>query len=176
MPIRPKSRMRLSKCTKITHNQEITKNRPYFEAAPYKEMAKDVPTEHRDPYTRFEAPCPSWWCSKGYAIVYWDHRGSSQSPGYLESFHDHHFQDYSEMITWAADQPWSTGKVGMTGISYLGLNQVRHLLEKSFPDPRLHNLTIVSGLLLRVSLVGLLVWYHGKAWPITIVMPPVMEV
>lgn len=83
-----------------------------------------MPAEHRDPYTRFEGPCPSWWCAKGYVIVYWDHRGSSQSPGHMLGFHNQHFEDYAEMIEWAADQPWSTGKVGMCGISYLGLNQV----------------------------------------------------
>lgn len=32
--------------------------------------------------------------------------------------------DYVQMIEWAADQPWSTGKIGLQGISYLGSNQV----------------------------------------------------
>ena len=31
--------------------------------------------------------------------------------------------DYAEIIGWATKQPWSGGKVGLTGISYLGLNQ-----------------------------------------------------
>lgn len=38
----------------------------------------------------------------------------------------HGITDYAKAIEWAADQPWSTGKVGLTGISYLGLNQVGH--------------------------------------------------
>ncbi|KAH8691460.1 Alpha/Beta hydrolase protein [Talaromyces proteolyticus] len=82
-----------------------------------------VPEEQRSKHTRFEAPVPSWWCTKGYVLVYHDHRGSSQSPGFLAPFSSQHYDDYAEIVTWAADQHWSTGKVGLTGISYLALNQ-----------------------------------------------------
>lgn len=52
-------------------------------------------------------------------MVRWS--SSPRTLGYLMLF----LQDYAEIIPWAADQPWSTGKVGLAGISYLGSNQVR---------------------------------------------------
>ncbi|KAK9234532.1 Alpha/Beta hydrolase protein [Lipomyces kononenkoae] len=82
-----------------------------------------IPPDQQCKHTRFEAPAPSWWCAKGYVLVYHDHRGSGQSPGFLAPFSKQHYDDYAEIVTWAADQPWSTGKVGLTGISYLALNQ-----------------------------------------------------
>jgi predicted acyl esterase len=38
---------------------------------------------------------------------------------------DREQQDYHDCIEWAAEQPWSTGKVGLNGISYYGANQWR---------------------------------------------------
>jgi predicted acyl esterase len=32
-------------------------------------------------------------------------------------------QDCADTINWLADQPWSNGKVGMTGVSYLAAIQ-----------------------------------------------------
>lgn len=42
----------------------------------------------------------------------------------VRNYSSHSCVDYAKAIEWAADQPWSAGKIGLTGISYLGLNQV----------------------------------------------------
>jgi len=56
---------------------------------------------------------------RGYVMVVQDCRGRFGSPGEWEPFvHDPH--DGYDTIEWAAKQPWSTGRVGMIGASYLG--------------------------------------------------------
>jgi uncharacterized protein len=52
-----------------------------------------------------------------------DSRGSGRSPGYLDGFSAREVRDYYEAIEWAAAQPWSTGRVGLCGISYYAINQ-----------------------------------------------------
>lgn len=47
--------------------------------------------DHHSEHTRFEAPAPVFWCSKGYVLVYHDHRGVSQSPGFLKPFSNQHY-------------------------------------------------------------------------------------
>lgn len=56
--------------------------------------------------------------------------------------------DYAELVTWAADQPWSTGKVGLTGFSYLGLNQVTIPLQRKF-QPYIKNLADMARVVVR---------------------------
>jgi predicted acyl esterase len=41
----------------------------------------------------------------------------------LDIFAPRETDDYSACIEWAASQPWSTGKVGLNGISYYAINQ-----------------------------------------------------
>jgi predicted acyl esterase len=74
-------------------------------------------------YIRWEAPDPECWIPDGYVIIHADSRGSNASPGFLASFSPRHTEDFSTLITWAAHQPWSNGKVGLLGISYYAINQ-----------------------------------------------------
>lgn len=74
-------------------------------------------------YLRWEMPDPDRWVPRGYALVQVDSRGSGRSAGYLDPFSPVETADYAEAIGWAADQPWSTGKVGLLGISYLSITQ-----------------------------------------------------
>ena len=58
----------------------------------------------------------------GYAVAIQDTRGSYSSEGDFNPF----FQephDGSDAIAWAASQPWSSGKVGTIGASYVGATQ-----------------------------------------------------
>ena len=50
-------------------------------------------------------------------------RGAGRSPGYIDPFSPRETLDIYHCIEWAAVQPWSTGKVGMAGISYYAINQ-----------------------------------------------------
>lgn len=58
----------------------------------------------------------------GYAVVLQDVRGRYESQGIWEPFRDE-AEDGYQTIEWAAKQPWSNGKVGTQGGSYLGHNQ-----------------------------------------------------
>jgi predicted acyl esterase len=74
-------------------------------------------------YLRWEMIDPERWTAFGYAVVAIDSRGSGQSPGYLDPFSARETQDFYDCIEWAAAQAWSTGRVGLIGISYLAIKQ-----------------------------------------------------
>lgn len=59
------------------------------------------------------------WTGYGYAIVRVDERGAGQSPGYLDPLSTRTVEDYKEAIEWVAEQSWSSGKVGLSGVSYI---------------------------------------------------------
>jgi putative CocE/NonD family hydrolase len=60
---------------------------------------------------------------RGYAVVNVDLRGFGKSDGIGSLLSDEEADDYVEVIEWAAAQPWSTGKVGLDGVSYLAISQ-----------------------------------------------------
>jgi hypothetical protein len=75
------------------------------------------------PLTAFEAPDPLFWCQRGYAVAFADPRGAWLSEG---EFHHNGIieaEDCRDTIEWLADQSWSNGKIGMTGVSYLACIQ-----------------------------------------------------
>lgn len=74
-------------------------------------------------FLRWEVPDPERWIPDGFIIVVVDTRGSGKSPGYMDPRQPRENQDYYELIEWAGVQPWSNGKVGLLGISYLAMNQ-----------------------------------------------------
>ena len=57
----------------------------------------------------------------GYACVRVDSRGAGRSPGFVDPFSPRETRDFYECIEWAGVQPWSSGKVGLNGISYYGI-------------------------------------------------------
>jgi uncharacterized protein len=83
----------------------------------------DVPAGSSNRYQNWETCDPEKWVPDGYACVRVDSRGAGRSPGYLDHFSPRETNDLYECIEWAAIQPWSTGKVGLSGISYLAINQ-----------------------------------------------------
>jgi predicted acyl esterase len=73
---------------------------------------------------------PEVWVPWGYACVRVDLPGSGKSPGKLDPFSPNEARAAYDAIEWAAAQPWSDGKVGMTGISYLAVSQWRVASEQ----------------------------------------------
>jgi len=71
----------------------------------------------------FETPDPEVWVREGYIVVKVDSRGAGKSPGKLDVNSPAEFRDFYDAIEWAARQPWSTGKVGLLGISYYAAGQ-----------------------------------------------------
>ena len=63
------------------------------------------------------------WASRGYAYVVQDVRGRGESDGEFYPLITE-ADDGADTIDWLARQPWSTGKVGMMGSSYLGWVQL----------------------------------------------------
>ncbi|HYX03824.1 MAG TPA: CocE/NonD family hydrolase [Reyranella sp.] len=58
---------------------------------------------------------------RGYAVVVVDARGTGASFGSRDSFRSPRERlDYEAIADWIVAQPWSDGRIGATGISYLG--------------------------------------------------------
>ncbi|MGF6905308.1 CocE/NonD family hydrolase [Paraburkholderia sp. GAS348] len=83
----------------------------------------DVVAGSTNAYQSWEVADPEKWVPHGYVCIRVDCRGAGRSPGYLEVWSPQETQDYAACIDWAGVQPWSSGKVGLSGISYYGANQ-----------------------------------------------------
>jgi predicted acyl esterase len=76
-------------------------------------------------WTNWEAPDPGVWVPRGYVVVNADLRGGGTSEGSGDLFSDEEAQDYYDLIEWAGAQPWSNGRVGLDGVSYLCMSQYK---------------------------------------------------
>jgi hypothetical protein len=65
-----------------------------------------------------------YFARRGYVVVTVDVRGTGGSSGQWESFGEAEQRDGAEVVEWAARQPWSTGKVGLMGPSYMAITQL----------------------------------------------------
>lgn len=90
--------------------------RPAAEIDPAWGISRHAPTE---------APDPVYWTSHGYAVVFPDPRGTWATPGRFTMGTRQEAHDFHDLIEWAGTQPWSSGKVGTTGASYLSFAQWR---------------------------------------------------
>ncbi|HYB72519.1 MAG TPA: CocE/NonD family hydrolase [Candidatus Sulfotelmatobacter sp.] len=83
----------------------------------------DVAAGSSNKYQSWEVVDPEKWVPEGYACVRVDSRGAGCSPGYIDHFSPRETKDFYDCIEWAGVQPWSSGKVGLNGISYYAINQ-----------------------------------------------------
>ena len=83
----------------------------------------DVVAGSTNRYQNWEVVDPEKWVPEGYVCVRVDSRGTGRSPGYVDPFSPRETKDLYNCIEWAGDQPWSSGKVGLNGISYYAINQ-----------------------------------------------------
>lgn len=74
-------------------------------------------------WTGWEAPDPAVWVARGYAVINADMRGAGTSEGVGELLSRQEHLDYYDLIQWAGTQPWSSGRVGLLGVSYLAISQ-----------------------------------------------------
>jgi len=74
-------------------------------------------------FQAWEVVDPEKWIPQGYACVRVDSRGAGRSPGVIDPFSPRETRDLYQCIQWAGTQRWSTGRVGLTGISYYAINQ-----------------------------------------------------
>ena len=83
--------------------------------------------EHTSDYTAFEAPDPMYWTRHGYAIIVADCPGTWYGDGKVTYTSPEEAEFFYDLIEWAGVQEWSSGLVGLSGVSYLAVMQVRHL-------------------------------------------------
>lgn len=73
---------------------------------------------------RVEEPFADQALQDGYAVLGVSLRGTACSGGVWDPFKPVYGEDGAEAVTWAADQPWSTGSVGMFSFSFAGIMQL----------------------------------------------------
>jgi hypothetical protein len=90
-------------------------------------VLRDHPEVVRDgssgKYLTWEVPDPERWVPAGYAVIVVDARGTGKSPGFYEMMSPLQSHEYYDAIEWAGTQPWSNGRVGLLGVSYLAIKQ-----------------------------------------------------
>ncbi|WPO72089.1 CocE/NonD family hydrolase [Streptomyces sp. KN37] len=84
-----------------------------------------------------------WYAGHGYASVRVDVRGHGNSEGLpTDEYSAQELADGVEVVNWLAAQPWSTGKVGMFGISWGGFNSLQ--IAALAPEPLKAVVTVCS--------------------------------
>ncbi|MEI7530967.1 MAG: CocE/NonD family hydrolase [Betaproteobacteria bacterium] len=90
-------------------------------------LLKDVPEisdgSSSNKHQNWELVDPEIWVPDGYICIRVDSRGAGRSPGVIDCWSAEETDDFHECIEWAGTQPWSNGKVGISGISYYAMNQ-----------------------------------------------------
>ena len=95
-------------------------------ATAWQQLAKEHPDALRgssNQYQSWEVADPEKWVPDGYVCLRVDGRGWGRSPGFVDPFSPRETRDLYGCIEWAGVQPWSSGKVGLLGISYYAINQ-----------------------------------------------------
>ena len=83
----------------------------------------DVPANSTNKYQQWEVVDPEKWVPDGYAVVRVDSRGAGRSQGVIDIWSLREALDQAICVDWAGVQAWSSGKVGLNGISYYAENQ-----------------------------------------------------
>ena len=91
-----------------------------------------------------------YFAPRGYAVVFADLRGTGRSGGCLDHMGPKDQKDAKTIVEWAAKQPWSNGRVGMTGHSYVG------------STPQMAAAQNPKGLVTIVPSAGLAAMYHHE--------------
>lgn len=102
----------------------------YFLNSFHAKSFSEVNPQHKSDHSAWETPDPGFWTKHGYAVVRADERGLGQSPGTLDTMSRSTSEAFCDVVEWAAEQPWSSGKVGLLGISYYAGSQWRVAARK----------------------------------------------
>ena len=82
-----------------------------------------LPYRKRDGTIVRDALTHPYLAGHGYACVRVDMRGNGDSDGLMwDEYSEQELQDADDVIAWLVKQPWSTGRIGMMGISWGGFN------------------------------------------------------
>ncbi|MHB1987812.1 MAG: CocE/NonD family hydrolase [Acidimicrobiales bacterium] len=83
----------------------------------------DVMENSTNSYQSWEVVDPEKWVPHGYCCVRVDSRGTGWSPGNVDVWSPREALDLARCIEWAGTRPWSSGRVGLCGVSYYAMNQ-----------------------------------------------------
>jgi putative CocE/NonD family hydrolase len=96
------------------------------DTAPVAAILELIPYRRRDGTVFRDVKMHRYVAGHGFACCRVDIRGSGDSEGILtDEYTEQEFDDAEEVIAWLAAQSWSTGAVGMTGISWGGFNALQ---------------------------------------------------
>ncbi|PYH99744.1 X-Pro dipeptidyl-peptidase protein [Aspergillus ellipticus CBS 707.79] len=100
---------------------------PYGKDVPYaifnKKSWDQINPAMKSIHSSWETPDPVFWTQQGYAVVRVDEVGLGQSPGKLDVLSPTTSLAFFDVVEWCAEQEWSTGKVGLLGVSYYAATQ-----------------------------------------------------
>ncbi|KAF9888940.1 hypothetical protein FE257_008109 [Aspergillus nanangensis] len=100
---------------------------PYGKDVPYDQFNPksfaEVDAAHQTEHSAWETPTPQYWTDHGYIVLRADEIGIGQSPGLLNVKSAASIDAFCDVIEWASEQPWSSGKVGLLGVSYYAATQ-----------------------------------------------------
>lgn len=96
---------------------------------------KDIHFETKEPaayakipmtnkYAVYEAPDVLRWVADDYAVVIVDAAGLGASPGVVDVWSSRDIKDYRDAIDFIGKQSWCTGRVGLSGVSYVSATQI----------------------------------------------------
>lgn len=108
----------------------------------FKIFGVDVGEIRTSDFAVFEGPDPAFWVNKGYSVIHANARGMWNSEGKAYVFAKQNGIDFYDLIEWAAEQPWSNGKIGLNGVSYLAWVQ---WMAASLQPPHLSAMCLWEG-------------------------------
>jgi len=95
-------------------------------ASPVPVVLEAVPYRRRDGTVFRDLEAAPWLAARGIAYCRLDLRGAGDSAGLLaDEYAEQEQRDLCDVIAWLAAQPWCSGAVGMTGISWGGFNALQ---------------------------------------------------
>ena len=101
------------------------------EKKPVPVILEYLPYRKRDGTIVRDALTHPYLAGHGYACVRVDMRGNGDSDGImLDEYAEQELADAENVIAWLVKQPWSTGSVGMMGISWGGFNGLQVAARK----------------------------------------------
>ncbi|WP_162177881.1 CocE/NonD family hydrolase [Halotalea alkalilenta] len=72
---------------------------------------------------KFEGPDPAYWVEHGYVVLNPDPRGAYASEGNISYWGRQLAEDGYDFIEWAARQHWCSGRIALSGNSWLAVSQ-----------------------------------------------------